>query len=304
MAVVSTTENPFDREVGQDERGATRTRVYTVITDDAEDTAIFGGVPALGADYPGTSGTLVVQRHSATHPSGANGKTWRVTVEYGAPDAEESGDENVNPNIPTVRRETDPKDDPIAESGEFEDVMEAIDKDLDDLPIQTTAEEPYDPPIEEEVSRQVLTLEKVEQNNPRTKARQYHNKVNSADFYGYAKHTLRVKISYQSFNWTKPSTGATETRYRVRYRFTHNEKKWIPREILNAGFRAKFSTVDGDGNFGTGYDEILTDTGERPSNPVKLTREGFVASPFDDPYYNEFRTKEEANFGGLGLGLG
>jgi hypothetical protein len=302
MAVISTIENPFDRSVEESDSGPAKTRVFSVITDAGSETDIFSGVPELGDDYPGTTDTLIVKRRSGSPISGKS-TAWRVTVEYGAPDPEDvGGEEGIAPSLPRESRETDPTEDPVIETGDFEDILTAIDRDLDGKPIETTAGEPYDPPIEEEVSHYVMVLEKVEASHPRSKARNYHNKVNNAAFKGFDKHTLRVKIAFQTFVWHKPSTGAQVLRYRVRYRFVENPDKWIPRKIANMGYRAKMDQTVGFISF-LGVQEILDDAGQRPSNPLKIDKQGKLMADQKVPaVMNEFRTRLDAPFSALGLG--
>lgn len=290
MAVGPAVETFQDRDVKSDDRGENRTRTFFIETDDATETDVLSasGLPADGDDFPGKpAGTVIVKSIVLDHP-GNRPTTWRARVQYGPPEDTPSGK-------PVDNSPTDPADDPISISGEYEDYLVALDADRDGKAIETTAGEPYDPPIEEEATLFVLVLEKTETAAPYAKAYAHHNRVNDSAFYGAAPETLLVKIGFSNFFWRNPDTGVLVERWKLRYRFKHKAEGW-QREILDAGFAELI---------GGKLVEIVDEEGNRPSNAVKLDGAGRkLADPKAAGNFNTFRTKKKSNFAGLGLGTG
>lgn len=284
MAIVSVKESPLGRQIGRDKDGKIKaTRIFYVTTDAPTDFAAVigaGGIPANGDLLPGFT-DIFAQDIRATDRGSA--KAWRVTVEYGPEDEEETGDGGEgDPN--------DPTNNPVQIRGGSEFLTRALRRDLDGKPVQNSVDQPFDQPLEIEVALPYLLLEQNEGTAPYAKARQFTNKINSSNFWGAGARTLLCHdITFNNDFWTHSETGEVKEFWVVQYKLLYDEEKWHPFKVHDVGYREK--KPDGKWN------ELDPDTKLRPTRPKPLKEGKWV----DVPDELEFRVKGEADFGGLGL---
>lgn len=260
----------------------TYTRVFHVITDDpyvgpAAVRAALG--ISRGDPYITDSESDLQARVRRIQPQQQdNPRLWEVRVEYDSTQEEES---------------ESPFDKPPEVSWDFAQFTRVAYKDRDGKAILNSAGQYFDPPIEIDDSRPVLTVVRNEPSYNPSLAYQYRDAVNSDAFYGAPPGTAKVvKI-----------TGASAVEndipfWRVTYEFSFNPDGWQP-SILDQGRYAKIGgklvpipEFDTDGN------EIR---GSHVADPVPLNGNGArLADPNpDNAVFLDFNVFNERAFNAL-----
>lgn len=275
-------------DLSVDESGryaGTGTREFIVIFDNND---IPASRPYIARDTTYTIGGVSIPKMWEAHPyepyifvnhktvSMFNGPTaWKVTVHY--------------KEIP------DPLLEDYTVDWLFASVMEPIDKDRNGAALVNSADESFDPPIQEEYNDLVLRITRHEgEYNPLTAA-EYKKAVNSDQFLWFDPYTVKCslfegrRIRYAGLYY-----------YQVNYEFIirsdpdadNNISGW-KRRILDQGFREKTGT-DGEGK--PTYALILDDTSKPVNQPVLLNGAGVKKTAAADPYYFTFETKPQKPF--------
>lgn len=186
---------------------------------------------------------------------------------------------------------------------------EAIDKAIDStsgtetmtLNLCNSADEPFDPPIQEEFYDISIVIKRYEEFFPFSRYA-FHNRINKDTFlikdragtsYSFAPKTVVCKsIQAEEVQSGIYSDGKPTWRYYVTYEFMYRPDGWS-RRILDQGFREK---VTG------GYKTIKDSEGNGLTQPVKLDGNGTALASTADAVFIEFQTKQSVNFASLGFG--
>lgn len=184
-----------------------------------------------------------------------------------------------------VQKYENPLDQPVRYSLEWAQYDRVVEKDKDGNPLVNTIGDLFtDPPYKEEDARPVL---RAYRNEPDVATRinfiaSFRNALNSDSFHGMAPRTCRMR---------NITSGDLQTQngvdyYKFTYEIEFNEDTWDP-DILNRGHRAK----DSNGKI---YD--------LPKKEVRnLKQDGTVVGPDDDPYYINFKIRNEKAFSDLNI---
>ena len=321
MAVTSITER-FDKRRSPAEwngRNYSRrhTRAFTVLTDDFNDgpqaarladlsTSEPSGkrIPRIGEPHPKDLTALCV----ATVPLPIKDDPLAFEVLCGyitAPSSATGG------HAPSERMAKDPLARPFTYSISSVRVQVVATKDVDGFPIETTAGEPFDPPIEEEESRTVLVVTK---NLPvsgtvqemLSDINEIEGTINEFAWGGVMAHQAKLvdvgaDLTFEEgikFWAMRYEIHLLHGSYTARNGEVFANPTW-DRVILNQGFMEK--TFQGANGL-ISVDIIDPSTGRTVTSPVKLNVDGTRLPPDEDPVYVLFQTKRHISFDGLGLG--
>lgn len=197
-----------------------------------------------------------------------DGVDWIVTASYGPLDPDQA-------------------DNPLDQEPEvewsFASYERVADRALDDdneptIPIVNTALDPFDPPVELDDPRPVLTVTvnlAWEAFNPAL-AYSYRNAVNADEFFGVPAGYVKA-MPPRARKVVHPEVGRY---WQVTYEFHFNPDGWV-KFVLNQGTRQL--NADGDG-----YESILTETGQPVSDPVPLDADGRALPPDGEPIWLPF----------------
>jgi len=227
----------------------TYTRVHQVFTslvsDDAFVVLAGTGVPRPGDVHPNDLGAYcrkVTPRQDDEHP-----QVWYVTSEYSS----KYENPDLNEENPTYR--------PSELNWDFVSYQRPLERDLTGAPIVSSSGEPFDPPVEIDDSRLVLTIVRNELDFDPALALLYQDAVNSDNFLGtypgQAKVRLKAARQFETglFFW--------RTTYEVQFR----REGWDI-EVLDRGFYEKY-----DGRRVPIYD---TETHQQVTAPALLNGAG------------------------------
>lgn len=175
-------------------------------------------------------------------------------------------------------------------------------KDIDGKPIQNACGQPFDPPLMQDDSRQVLVaVRNVSSIFELTALQQvYKDAINTNPFYGAKPRQAKV-VSITSGE-QKFEGDVAYYEVAIRIAFKENGETWV-REVLNTGmsrFIRKETETEGE----TNVEFILTTKdrrGDPINSPVKLAKDGTLLEEGSKPVYLKFKTYPERDFSGLGI---
>lgn len=171
----------------------------------------------------------------------------------------------------------------------------AIDGNVKGKKLCNSANEPFDPPIQEEFYDVGINITRNEASFNITKMAAYFNTVNSDTFAFTCNNGVRY--SFDPGKVRCKSIQAEEMRhgqiwyFKVSYEFVVRDDGW-KRRILDQGFR---EIVDG------GYKSILDEEGNPITQPVNLNGNGRKLEANANPVFLTFQTKYERAFSGFGF---
>lgn len=244
-------------------------------------TASSGGItiPVRGQTHPDDA--LAVCTHVG--PCRALGDTrtqWEVPVRYARYKMGENADDDV--------RQPDPLDDPVRKSWNVRLVEEVISHDRDGNPIDNSAGAPFDPPLMEEVAILTVRITRNESTYNPAEAFSYANSVNAT---GCTIAGLPVGAR-QARCLGIPADNASRNGidyWQVTYEFEFKILLW-DRSVLDTGLYY----------LDAGEPKTFKDAENAPmQTPQLLDGAGGLGTV---PTYLTFHTKNEKNFGVLGLG--
>lgn len=203
-----------------------------------------------------------------------DGKQWLVDVDYG-------------PYDPTLNSES-PLDNRTQKAWSFAQDTEIVDVDANGNAVMNTAGDLFDPPIERDRSRPILTVARNELTFDPSLAALYKDKVNADPFLGYDPGQVKCSNISATEEWY-PGIGIY---YRVNYEFHFNtdDGGW-QRKILNAGYRRLKSGS---------RRQILID-GLPAHSPVPLGNDGDVLPPSGTPVFLTFDIYPSVPFSPLNI---
>ena len=282
MAVVSVNYLSSSSSTEQDDRGrptSKATRVYRVVlnsrTDGARVAETAAGVPTTGSVWESLACKSVSA--SATDDSQL---VWDVSAEYTSDAWPEDGQSGTSIMSPLARQPL------ISWDGQY--VSEPVNEDALGVAIQNSANDPFDPGLEEDFPIRVLTIVK---NYPAYDDNDYApaiNTINTDTFMGIAPGQLRL------FNVQAAEQYESLTRYwAVTFTFHRRVGGWL-RRVIDQGFHY----LDG-----TERKRIVDAALEPVSTPVFLDGSGGVLDPGDTAVAISFQTKGTSAFSALGIGL-
>lgn len=270
-------------------RGRTRTafRVFEVLTSTLNDGEILvklaPGVPRKGDTHPEDPFMKVVSVDAG--PSNGSGLLWEVRVEYESrPAASFSSSTNADTSDPTSSYNQELR---IS----FIDADEPVDKDVDGKAVVNFAEEPFNPPLTDDVSTTVYTYTinrpAIDENHLKFK-----NTLNAQLFHGKPVGTCKIaNVAFDS-----GADGVVET-IEVHYR----EDGWGKR-VLQQGAREKYKKSDGTTAYR--YQHEKNDpNGAIITTPQYLTKDGAFYEPNSKvtPIWTTFLFKRQKDWTPLGL---
>lgn len=263
------------------------TRVFQAVTDDPSigSKAVLAatGIPAIGVPYvtslESDAGSVAVRRNAVQdeeHPT-----SWKVTVEY----------ETTHNDIPATDHAepgTNPESRPPQYSLTFTRTTRAIEKDKDDEPIVNSADCPYLPPYEMEVSVPQITISNVYKTSfSLTAILTLIDAINDATYLGFSAKVLRCEsIEAES------EVIEAATYWKLKYVLAVNWSGWNPVKILSRGYYQLSDSMMDPG----GKKPILDRWGNPISEPALLDSFGHVT---DTPYFTEHNIYREVSFSGI-----
>jgi hypothetical protein len=292
MSIVDVRETFAGREGGVNEKGErTYTRVFRVQTDSAYDGPLFvrlaSGVPRIGDVYATSTelDTGATVRTVDPQQDDDNPRLWIITVAYDSAVDQEQRDEN-----PLAR--------PAEIAWDFQQYTRAVWKDADGKAILNSAGDYFDPPIEVDDSRPVLTITRNEAAFNPALAIDYQDAVNTDPFFGFAARQVKVaKISSQRAFENNVSY------WRTSYEFHMRRDGWKV-AVLDQGRRQKGQGGDAQGQTDPNkVYQILDGSGQPISDPVPLDGAGRrLASPGPTTAkFREFEIYKERPFAAFNL---
>lgn len=195
---------------------------------------------------------------------------WHAIVEYD--NTLDPGQKNQNPLL------RDPIDD-----WDIEQFQRAITKDIDGVLLATPAGQPYDPPMEIDDSRPILTYTRNESSWP-SQILTYQDAINSDTFLGVFP-ARTVKVNIRAAKRFENDVKFYETRYVFHFRYDG----W-DRVILNQGTKWKKSA-----------DSYVTHTLPPGQKPVLLNEDGTIKAPSADPTYSTKKVYRRLPFAPLNI---
>lgn len=299
-------EELWDGRGGEDgiERKRKYTRRFEVRTDTyADDATTVGNSPLLprnGQRHPMDAYALLVK----IRPEGtADDPTlWTVSCDYDTeiPRAQARESQKIDPDTgqskesgqdPQTRPEN-PLDRPATYKVSHEQTSEVVEDDNAGSPILNSADDPFDPPLEEERSYAVVTVSKNYAVVEFDWLELFVDSINSTRWRGRAPFTCRmIAIEYE------PAQENNVSFWKVQFRIKIRKQLWL-KKVIDRGFREKIPT--GPGTFKW---ERITDpgTGAFPTEPQLLDGNGRKLTAGSGPVFRTFHTKPEKSFNQLGI---
>jgi len=270
--------------------------VYTIRTTDPGDGPMTVGnspsLPGYGAYYAyGNEMDMGALLKSRVVRQANNQKCWWEVV-----DSYDSQHDDENPDSPIEN----PLDRPPKRRFSYERQIWHPHKDKDDLPFVNSAKERYGAEVSEtEKGLLVLTITRNESSFPTAITKDYQNKVNENEFYGFARdQALMADVSAQDA-WEN------EVYYwACSYKIVFDPDGWIPLSVLDEGSYywdgggANVGKPDKHRNFVDGTGAITTGSRPLSGSGDKLSEANIQAGNFE---YNEFRKYDRADFNALDL---
>ncbi len=207
---------------------------------------------------------------------------WRVTVYY----------EYV----------ANPLNEPYTAEWMFVDSYEPIDRDRQHKALVNSADEPFDPPIQEEAHDIILRIVRNEQSYNPLVASNFKKSVNESQFLWFPPQTVKCPV-YESVRMRKANLFYCQVKYEFAIRTDmDSESQYIgwKRRILDQGFREKTGNNE---NGQPKYALIKDDDGSPVSQPVLLNGSGERLAAEADPVFLTFETKNLMDFSVLGFGI-
>lgn len=274
----------------------TYTATYMVTTDSASDGPITvanaAGV-AIGASYSLGNDTdsraycnsKAVEQVSSDDASET--KTWMVTDSYKTLDREEQ------------KTLVHPLSRPYEISWNYEHFQEVVEKDVNGGAILNTAGEYFDPPIERDASRPVLTITRNEAAFPTSLALSYANAINSDYFSGAAAGTVKV-FNISGSRVIEEFDGDEVIYWKMTYEFHYRADGW-QRKVLSQG---RSQLVPDDDDVPKLEKITYENSGDQIVDPVPLDEEGARIDPEDlpdDAYFIPFDIYTSLPFSAFGF---
>lgn len=255
------------------------TRTYTVthmvLTDDAADgpRTVMAAVVDTGTSYnygndiDTRAYCISKQAEQVTSDDASETKTWNVTLEFSTLSREQQ------------KRLVSPLARPYEISYSHEHFQEVVEKDVNDQAILNTAGEYFDPPIERDASRPVLTITRNEAEFPTGIANSYANAINSDYFQGGIAGTVKVfNISGQRV--VEEFDGEEIDYWKMTYEFHYKKDGW-QRKILSQG-RSQL-VLDIESELPKLEKITYENSGDQVVDPVPLDEDGARIDPEDLP---------------------
>ncbi|CEF48257.1 unnamed protein product [uncultured bacterium] len=266
------------------------TAKYRVVTDDANDgpyTVMKSAGFKFGDRYnPGPASEADRSTFATSFNCDAvdgDPCLWIVTVGYGPWDANQVGNPDANP-----------LNNPIDVSWGFREYAEVLTRDLNGRLVRNTAGDPFDPPVEYDDPRLMLTVIRNEPSLPLTML-PYRNAINSDPFAGFDPYFAKA-LPIQAKNLWHQDAGWY---YEVTYQFEFLVPKiggnvdGYRKKILSQGYRA-ISVV-------SGKQYHVTYKGIPVNSPVLLDSNGFTLGLYSDPYFIDTPAYPELPFSAFGF---
>lgn len=302
MAVTQTTLQLTDNGQWEGETAEGYERTYRtnwlVVTNDKLDgpqiVMAAPGLPSMYSTYAAgndvDTAARLVKKTPKLKSRSATGNAWVVTCDYTT-----AADSNQSQQDPTER--------PPTISGSFVQFMRPLEKDTDGEPVVNTVGDPFDPPIEVEDSRPVLTIVKFFSSLDFVFFCSYKDVINSDTFTVRSLSFAPDVCKMQNLSFNEQWINGINY-FQVTAEMEIKPEKWIPKEILNQGYRVKWP--DADGKLQMAKDDK---SGEPLNTPVLINEDGtqretivrgFAAN--QPPHYVQVKAYVRRPFALLNLG--
>jgi len=225
-----------DAEFSADKFARTYTRQFQLVVaqPDANPAEIqaYNRLPALYAPYScgGIVDVLALCKRKRPKQLKIDPRAWEITCEWSTLDI--NPDQNQNNDQPIEN----PLDRPPVVGWDTEIYQRPLEKDIDDNPIANTAGQPFDPAIEVDDARLVMTVQRNELTFDKRTMAKYLNKLNADPFVGFDKRLAK----FHKFSATTQFENGLRF-WSVNYIIHFRDEDW-DREIIDAGFYEK---IDG-----------------------------------------------------------
>ena len=253
MAAILQGERAEGRRASLDEKGVRQyTRVFVVKTNNKNDgsqtVGNAAGLPRRGDAYVAGTDSDVGARCVGLEPRqlDAGGLNWEVTVNY-------SSKSDSQADNPLAR--------PSEKNFTFAKYQKVFEKDIaTGNPVCNSAGDPFDPPIDIDDSRPIITIRRNEASFSGAIAIDYQDAVNTDVFLGFAVGIVKVS----NISATSKRENDTDF-YEVTYEFECRREGWKI-EVLDVGFESLET--------GGTKKEILDANKNHRSHPAKLNGSG------------------------------
>lgn len=300
MSFVACNEIWSERKASIDEKAVRRyTRVWRVVTDNTLDGPLIAtspfDIPRLYTPYiTPTENDLGARVRTITPTQDQdNPLLWRVVVEYSSEPPERTGrDPQQRTENPLLR--------PPEISWSFEKYRRVVTRanifnpvtgeTQIDVAVLNTASEAFDPPLEADDSRLVLTYVRNEIDYLPTLAMEYQDAINEDVFLGALPGQAKVDDFSASSSFEN-----NVFFYRVTYKFAFKREQWHA-QVLDAGYKELIEL--GDEQFE--MRKIKTKDGENVESPYPLDGRGRKGSP-SRPVFLQIQTYKSKVFAPLGI---
>jgi hypothetical protein len=249
------------------------------------DVAAAPGV-VLGTSHPDAPALYLEEIRPRLQEIGKDKNIWHVELVYRMPEPSQVGSHDMSapPSGGHTRMTGDPTTWPIEISISARKQEVAATKDLDGRPLVNSAGGAFEPITTTRVLGVISFTKYYAPGYPVLNlVLAMTNRVNDSDYRGFAKHSLlceSVDATFTKINnfWV----------WQCRFVVVYNKEKWIPTEILDAGY----FYLDGQGKKKLAVD----DKGNPLGQPVLLNGRGGLLPNGAPPVYLRFRFYDTANF--------
>lgn len=280
MSFVNVVEDHEARSMSQDEKGNLSYRrrlIYRTdnVFDGPDTLRLYPGFPTIGSMYASgwDSNPWALCRSIEAKPRDGDQLTWDVDATYStALDATQIGD-NPLLKAPTY-------------SWSFAQFTKPAVVDKDNNAVANSAREQYDPPIEVDDSRPVLSIQRNQASFNISVILNYVDAVNSDSWFGCNPRQAKMQ-NIQATNRTENGYTYWDVSYEVHFR----QETWDIKPI-DRGFHRLRS--------GGTWEHILDHRGQKVTQPKWLDGTGEVNNT-STPVFRTFRIYREVSFGALGL---
>jgi hypothetical protein len=207
--------------------------------------------------------------------TGADGRQWIISIEYGQFNALE-----IQPADPMIAR---PK---ISFSSTRFQVPAT--KDIDDEPVVNSAGDPFDPPFMLDETRPFMTIVKNEAGFPPLLAQDYHNSINNAPWFGLPELVWKC-VDITGDEAQDPDGGRY---WVVTYQFEMKRETWVEK-LMDVGMRE----INSSGK----KIAITDDRGREVDAPWPLNENGTKKAVGVTAEFMEFHLYKEMDFSALNL---
>jgi hypothetical protein len=247
----------------------------------------YGEIPTLGDSYPTDSRAYCVHKSARQGTPEKERLKWTVTCKY----ATLTKEQKRRIDFPN------PLDRPYEISSNFQTFTVICEKDIHGDVITNTVGQQFDPPVEKDDSRKVLTITKNYATHSGALGLAYQNAINSDTFLGAAPKTLRLRNISEHNEFEEYEVNGTPIEvefWRRTYEFEYKADEWTAKPLNQGRYQLE-----------SGELAVIEDADGNPvQDPVPLTTAGVAIAKASLPgaaVFLDFDVYNELPFSALGI---